>query len=574
MIGTVRKHQGWLWAIIITVTIISFLYWSPNVSRNQGGAGGDYDFGSINGKKITRDEYQKAAEEIGIIAFFSSREGRWPDQSELSSPQGVREIYNRLALFEKMRELNVRPTKEATVQWIKNFLNRGSNVEVSFEQFERFVKNTFEPHGVTLEKFEEFSRHELGREHLQSVYGMTGALVTPAEGTELYRIENDDTHAEVAVFSSSNYLSQVKVTDEELGKFYTNYASQYDLPPRVQVNYVKFDIKNYYAEADKEMLKATNINTYLDQQYYARTNEFAGMSRDDAMKKLKEDVRKQFALTSARKEAADFIQELYKGHDDTHPLTPEDISKAAAAKNLQVKQSPLFDRNATTNEVGLPAQALQAASRLSNNNPDDPGREQLYTITPIVAEDGAYVLGLKQKVDSTSQPFSTVKSKVTQDYKRVESAKLARDAGNTFAKYATNQVAQGKKFSAIADEKKVKLTKLPPFALSTPSIPGLNESIDPRQLKVVASKLSPGKASDFIGTQDGGFVLFVDSRSPADPVKMQAELPKFMDQIREQRQYAAFSEWFQKQVADMRLVAPALQEKTPPAQGQPAQPKS
>jgi len=39
MFGTIRKHQTWLWAIIITLTIISFvIYFGPQSRVSQGRA--------------------------------------------------------------------------------------------------------------------------------------------------------------------------------------------------------------------------------------------------------------------------------------------------------------------------------------------------------------------------------------------------------------------------------------------------------------------------------------------------------------------------------------------------------
>ncbi len=559
MIGTVRKHQTWLWAIIITVTIISFLFWGVDKTGRNSGSDGGFEYGSINGKKVTKEQYLKAAGEVRILAFFSN--GKWIEGSDLERPEWKREIYNRLALLEKMKELNVRPTDAATIQWIKNLLTRGAGIEVGFDQFERVIKSNFEPHGVSIEQFEEFSKHELGREHLQATYGMPGALVTPAEATELYRSENDELHTEIIVFDGSNYVSQVKVNDAGLTNFFQTYSTRYDLPERSQVNYVRFDLTNYFADADKEIQMRTNLTAEIEQDYYRRTNDFKGMTHDEAVKKIREDVRKSFALQFANKAAADVILELYKGHDENNPLTVNDLAKVAEAKHLQVKESPLFDRTSTTNDVHLPASVLQAATRLSNNDPQDLARERLYVSTPVVADDGAYIVGLKQRIPQAPQPLSAVKDKVLKDYKEQEAAKLARDAGSEFGKYLTNQIAHGKTFAAAAQEKKMKPIKLSPFSINSRAVPELPESIDLRQLKVVAMKLTPGKASDFVATREGGFVVFYENRTPADAAKMQAELPKFIEQLREQRQYAAYNEWFSKQVQDMRIVIPGNEQK-------------
>jgi hypothetical protein len=254
------------------------------------------------------------------------------------------------------------------------------------------------------------------------------------------------------------------------------------------------------------------------------------------------------------------IEELYKRHDEKNPLTDQDLNKVAAAKSLNVQESPLFDRNATTNSTHLPVAALQAAFRLNNDDPEDKAREQMYTRSAVTAEDGAYVLGLKQHIPPMAQSFDTVKNRVIADFKQNEAKKLARDAGSAFAA----EIAKGKTFAAVCQEKNIKPVTVSGVSLNTKSAPEIPESIDIRQLKVVAMKLKPGAASDFVATEDGGFVLTLDSRAPADSIKMQAELPKFMEQIREQRQFAAYNEWFQKQWIDLKVVAPQLEQKNQP----------
>ena len=80
MFGTIRKHQTWLWAIIITLTIISFvIFFSPAAKVNNNAQRAEGDFGSINGHKITRDEYLNAKREIYLQYFFMSG-GNWLHQ--------------------------------------------------------------------------------------------------------------------------------------------------------------------------------------------------------------------------------------------------------------------------------------------------------------------------------------------------------------------------------------------------------------------------------------------------------------------------------------------------------------
>ena len=124
---------------------------------------------------------------------------------------------------------------------------------------------------------------------------------------------------------------------------------------------------------------------------------------------------------------------------------------------------------------------------------------------------------------------------------------LARKAGAAFSQTVTNGMTQGKTFSAICADAKVKPVELPPFSLSTRELPAIEDHVPINQLKELAFRTAPGKASDFEETRDGGVLLCVKSRLPLDQTKMQAELPAFVNYVRQRRQEEAFEAWFRKE---------------------------
>ena|SRR5437868_9564629 len=101
MFGTIRKHQTWLWAVIITLTIISFVsFLSPNSKLNNGRGGGNY--GTINGERITTTEFANAAREVELHTFFMS--GHWPNEDKKRTEFDTeREIYQWLFLRSEER---------------------------------------------------------------------------------------------------------------------------------------------------------------------------------------------------------------------------------------------------------------------------------------------------------------------------------------------------------------------------------------------------------------------------------------------------------------------------------------
>ncbi len=74
MFGTIRKHQTWLWAIIITVVIISFVVFFSPYSRMNDSHRVSANLGSINGETISQEEYVKAYKEICLRTFFMTRQ--------------------------------------------------------------------------------------------------------------------------------------------------------------------------------------------------------------------------------------------------------------------------------------------------------------------------------------------------------------------------------------------------------------------------------------------------------------------------------------------------------------------
>ncbi|MEO7300068.1 MAG: SurA N-terminal domain-containing protein [Verrucomicrobiota bacterium] len=553
MIGTIRRHQQWLWGIIILAIIISFVvYFSPN-SRSLLDSQGSYNFGSIKGRTITQEEYRAAHQEIELFYFL--RSGKWPDRddSQRNSFDIERETYNRIVLVEKLKELNVQPTIEATARWITEIFRSSEDQTFPMERYQAFVKNELAPRHLTSDDFYRFARHQVGQQHLISVFGLGGKLIAPQEAESFYRRLNEPLSTEAVYFSATNYLSAVSTTPQILGQFYTNNMARYRLPERVVVNYVKWEMTNFLADADKQMRAITNLSQRLDAVYAQTggTNTYKDekgipLSVAAAKDKIKEDERKKIALISAKKQANTFLTELLQGHSETNPVTSPDLQKLAKAKNLVAKTTTPFDQRGGATDLKLPPLFVRAAFSAM---PED--REQT-----ILGEEGAYVITVQQKLPSEIQTFEKVQQEVEKDFRAEETFNLAQQKGTAFGQSVTNGIAQGKKFAEICAEAKIKPVVLPAFTLSTRSLPELGENTTLDQLQNVAASLTPGKASGFNPTATGGFVLFLKEKLPVDEALLKTEMPEFLIRQRDQRMSAAFNEWFQKLSQEMRLVPP------------------
>jgi peptidyl-prolyl cis-trans isomerase D len=276
MFGTIRRHQKWLWIVISTVTIVSFVAFFSPQRRRQGGWTGPRDqVGSINGRPISRDQYAQAYRESELRYVFSY--GNWPDSDPASRQSGAveRETRNRLVLLEKVNELNIQVGEPAVAGWIADAFRDRTDKTFRKDSYENFVNNVLPSHGLTQADFERFARHEVAIQHLAALAGAEGKLISPKEAETMFRHENEEIEAEAVFISSSNYLAQATVDPAAVATYYTNHLANYRIPEKLQVSYVKFAVSNYLSVADQELAKNTNMNRLLETTYLQRgTNSF------------------------------------------------------------------------------------------------------------------------------------------------------------------------------------------------------------------------------------------------------------------------------------------------------------
>ena len=156
MFGTIRKHQNWLWGIIITVIIVTFVIFFSPYSRMNSSQRGPANYGTINGQKVTEDDFNNAWREVELRLFFMN--GRWPDDSDKKDLEA--EAYRWLLLVQKQKQMGVHISSEMAAQAARGMLAQFQRSGLSAP--EMFDKQVLQPHGMGLEDLERFSRHALG----------------------------------------------------------------------------------------------------------------------------------------------------------------------------------------------------------------------------------------------------------------------------------------------------------------------------------------------------------------------------------------------------------------------------
>ncbi|MSU58503.1 MAG: hypothetical protein EXS35_10050 [Pedosphaera sp.] len=556
MIGTIRKHSKVLWAIIITIVIITFVFWGSQPSKTTDRGRTPGYLGSISGVPIKLEDYYNAEREVALGYYFNY--GEFPgDEAKRVGFDVGRETYIRLFILHKLEELDIHVSDETVTQKageIMRMVGRGTPAP-----FAAFEKNVLNAHGLSALDFTRWVRNELGRQQLVNAVAAAGRLVTPQEARVLYERENEELATEAVFFSATNYLSTVTVSPEGVNQFWTNQMSRYRLPERVQVRYVAFDVSNYLAQAEADLMK-TNL-TELVEGNYARlgTNLYReAKTPEEAKAKIRADIIKEVAGLSARRDANNFANVL----DDKKSTPPriDDLDKLAAEQKLTVKVSAPFDAEEGPKEMVVLASFIKESFK---RTPED-----LFA-GPLGGRDAAYVIALDKRLPSEIPPLESIREKVTADFKFSQAVLAAHRAGESLALALTNGLAAGKKFTSLCVAAGAIPVPLPPVSLSTRAVPEIEEHVSLYQYKQAAFTTQAGKSSGFITTADGGFVLFVRDRLPLELAKMTKDLPAFINAVRATRQNEAYSDWFRRE-ADRALRETPLYQQQRPQPGAPA----
>lgn len=546
MFGTIRRHQKWLWVLIIIVIIVSFVvFFTPDV-RFRGRE--DSDFGTINGRKLTLLELQNARKDLMLLSRFNS--GDWPKSDTFRD----NEVKQRVLMLDLAKQFGIQISDDAVVQQIEGiFKNRDTQV-FNKEGYKNFVENILPTGRLNEVDLYRFLRHELERHQLSLLVGLSGRLVPPRAADPLFKRENEEFATEAVFFNYSNYLASVTIKTNDLNQFFTNRLAFYRIPERVQVSYVQFAPSNFFAEVDPLLAKDTNLTASIDATYQkSGTNAYTddkgvALPVDAAKKKIREDIREKLGLEFARKRATEIANELF----GMQPLLATNLYKIAAQKGLSVKVTEPFTEG--DGPKGIRAFSFpRAAFKLSEQEPLG---------EPVVGSDGIYLMAYQAKLPSEAPTLASVEQKVTEDYRKSQAQEMARNAGMTFSRSVTNALAQGKTFKAAAAEAKLEAVELPNFSLSTKELANFEERVSLPMIKNSAAQLSAGKTSSFFPTRDGGMILYLKARVPVSEKKLKEEFPAFVEEMRESRENFAFSEWFGRQLEASGLTTQA-QPQTP-----------
>jgi len=502
MIKILRKHRNWLMIVIAILALPFCLYFvksDTSLIRSD-------EFVKMYGRKVTMTEAR------GTARFFQlSRTLGTTDLAALAPGGGnedqkvVTFIINLLVLRHEADRLGIEPSKAEVVETIAKFPAFQSASGFDKDKYDQFEQNVLPSFGFTNEQLEQLARDELSLKRIREIV-VSGVSLPESESKSSFEQAYGKNFVNVIRVHSADFLKDIKVSDD--------------------------DVKKYY-DAHKNELKTEE----------KRKVELVRLSLTEDQKKLKD------------KERIDVLQKLSDHANDVSQALLEkgaDFHQVAAKFQLPVESTGEFTNSAPDPKLKDSPALNQGVFKLT---PQEPNSD------PIQVQDGFIILHLAGVVEARPLTLDEAKQKIADQLKGERSREMATEKGRKSAETLRNGLKAKQPLQLVLQQAgNLKVEKMPPFSLSdeldekNPD-EEKNEPLDTRMIKNVSTQLEPGDVSEFVPWTDGGFIVLMDKREPADPAKYPEAKAKLETRYLQTAREAVFMEWLRDRQRDAGLTS-------------------
>ena len=252
-----KKKRSWIITILLGLIIVVFIAF---YGGSQQPTGVTSHVAEVNGESISQREfivhYQRAVERYREM-FKGSLTPELLKNLNIKQSLLEEMIEARLVLQEA-RRLGLSATDEELMNAIAQVPEFHVNGRFNKERYIQLLR----ANRLTPAQFEEDQRKQLTIQRLLGVLA-DAAHVTEAEVRERYRFEQEKINLQFVRFSVSDNLSDVRITDEDVQKFYDRNKESLKEPLKVQVAYIPYSFEQFSGPVqltDKEVEDYYNSN--------------------------------------------------------------------------------------------------------------------------------------------------------------------------------------------------------------------------------------------------------------------------------------------------------------------------
>ncbi|MFL6581315.1 MAG: SurA N-terminal domain-containing protein [Burkholderiales bacterium] len=267
MYDFVYKHKRWLQIALLVLIVPPFALFGIDFYFRNTDAGGS--LAKVGDVRISETEYSQALRQAQDKMREMMRNN--PDPSLLNSPQLKESVLNELI----ERKITLSHAAKAGMTISDSELQKMiAGVDAFHDESGKFSRERYrqllQGQGMTPAAFEYQVRTNVMLEQLRNAYSGS-AIVPEAVADRLLRIREQEREVSQVLFNPADYRKQVKISDADAEKYYTEHKADFVVPERVKVEFVVLSLESYQRTiqvTDEEIKKY-----YLENQSRYQTPE-------------------------------------------------------------------------------------------------------------------------------------------------------------------------------------------------------------------------------------------------------------------------------------------------------------
>ena len=315
-------------------------------------------------------------------------------------------------------------------------------------------------------------------------------------------------------FRDEDFQKDVKLTDEEVAKYYEAHKAEFKTDEKRRVEFVTFALN----DAEKKL---------------------TGKEKVDALQKQ-------------ANRANDFAQAMLEKNSK--------FAEVAAKSNQPVIATGEFTVAAPDPQLGGSAQLAQYAFQLKQ---EDPASDALQGV------DAFYVMHLVSVMPSRPLTLDEAKPKIVDALSKQKLKQLVAARGNDVARTIREAAKAGTPLDKALGQMGLQAERIPPFSVveTPPALPPKPEDAKDKKpdvpdlptIKNAVGQLNPGDATDFASTATGGLVAVLETREPGDPAGYEKAKTSFEKNYLQSKKMVVFDEWLHERRRAAGLQLPAAE---------------
>ncbi|QXE92251.1 SurA N-terminal domain-containing protein [Geomonas subterranea] len=420
MLGVMRKYkQSIVIKVVFVVIVLSFigtifLVWGKGGSD---GRGGKSYAATVNGTKISLDEFQKSY--YRTRGLYEQIYGRTLTP-ELEKQMGIKKLtidtlIDNVLILGEAKKMGIKVNKDEVAAEIAKIPAFQKNGAFDFGTYQQTLK----ANRITPKDFEESQEQEMLLQKARNKV-KDGATVTDAEVKEAFKKQNDKVNLAYVSFSPADVKGSVKLTDQELTTYLQDHQNDFKTPEQVSVAYA---VVNPAQLAAKVSVTPDEVQTYYQKNIDRYQGKGGILPFAEVKDKATADAQKQKAAKEAYEKAAEAVNK-FKANGD--------IDGAAAALGAKVEKTPLFTGKAPA--AGLAGETEVVARAFALKQGELGG--------PVETAKGIYLVKVLDKKPAAVPPLAQIKGAVEAKAVEVKAADLAKKkAEEALAQFAKGGVA-------------------------------------------------------------------------------------------------------------------------------------